>query len=470
MPLADCSRLGLAILGLFASLGWSCGQTLELKGLLPGPSGTMVSWEASGLSNVAFVVQWQDAFGEGLWRVPFPFSPLPSPAGQWLDPNATNRSGFYRVLAVPASQRGKLLLAAPGATYTTNQLSFFFRLAKIPVIPLYPVRPLKIVYETVTPLGARTIASGALLLPEGTGKALPMVSYQHGTIVQTNQAPSAMSLYTEFAVGVAFATSGYAACVPDYLGLGDTPGFHPYLHARSEATACLDMLRSSRDYCGQNGFPLTNKLFLCGYSQGGHATMALLREIETHHAAELEVTACAPMAGPYDLSGVTASNFLSGVAQPNPYYFLYFLAAFQDVYRLAPGLADLLRPPYNTTLPPLLNGSISSDIINTNLPSDPVQILKPEYLEAFRADPRHPLRLALLDNDVYRWTPRAPMRLYHCAGDHDVIIANSQVAFASFQSLGKTNIAFIDPLPATNHVGCSQPSLFDAKVWFDSLL
>src|SRR5262249_23460589 len=160
---------------------------------------------------------------------------------------------------------------------------------------------------------------------------------------------------------------------------GASPGLHPYHHARSEATACVDMLRAARTICATNGVPLTNQLFLCGYSQGGHATMALLRELETYHTNEITVTACAPMAGAYDLSGVTTANFLSGKSQPNPYYFIYLLAAYQEVYHLVPDLADLLAPPYNTTLPPLLNGASDGSDINLAMPTDPAQILKPEY-------------------------------------------------------------------------------------------
>jgi pimeloyl-ACP methyl ester carboxylesterase len=278
-----------------------------------------------------------------------------------------------------------------------------------------------------------------------------------------------MDLTGEVSVGLAFATTGYAAVVPDYLGLGDSPGFHPYHHARSEATACVDMLRAAKTFCAANGFVLTNQLFLCGYSQGGHATMALLRELETFHTNEFTVTACAPMAGAYDLSGVTTSNFLSGATPPNPYYFFYLLAAYQNVYHLAGSLSDLLASPYDTTLPPLLDGTRNGSQINTNLTADPTKILKPQYLADFRSNPRHPLRLALQENDLYRWRPRAPVRLYHCAADQDVIIANSQVALASFQALGATHVELIDPLPSAGHSGCSEPSLALAKAWFDSL-
>jgi len=355
------------------------------------------------------------------------------------------------------------------STFTKAYLSFVFVFGGVPITPQYDVRAYKVTYETITPLGARTRASGALLLPEGTGHPLPLACYQHGTITQTNKAPSSMDINGEVSVGLALATTGYAVAVPDYLGLGDSPGLHPFHHARSEATACIDMMRAAKTICATNGFPLTNRLFLAGYSQGGHVTMALLREIETFHTNEFAVTACAPMAGAYDLSGVTTLDFLSARAFPNPYYFLYLLAAYQDVYQLAPSLADLLTAPYNTTLPPLVQGNSTGDQMNAAMPTDPTQILKPEYLAAFKADPRHPLHLALQDNDLYRWRPVAPMRMYHCAGDQDVLIANSQVALASFQSLGATQVQLIDPQSTADHSGCAQPSLLAAKAWFDTL-
>jgi hypothetical protein len=442
--------------------------TLNLGSLNPSAGGWPLAWPSSG-TGVAYTVQFQDTLEDGVWRNPDSSAPFPLSSNSWIDTSTTNSARFYRVVSVPAAQRGKLLSAVLSNTLTSATLAFLFNAAGINITPQYNVRLYKLDYETITPLGARTLASGALLLPENTGVLLPLVSYQHGTITQTNDAPSSMDLFGEVSVGIAFATTGYAAVVPDYLGLGDSPGLHPYHHARSEATACVDMLRAAKGFCETNGFALTNKLFLCGYSQGGHATMALLRELETYHPNEFTVTACAPMAGAYDLSGVTASNFLSGATPPNPYYFLYLLAAYQSVYHLAGSLSDLLVPPYDTTLPPLLDGTHIGRDINTNLPPDPVQILKPAYLAEFRANPRHPLRLALADNDLYRWRPRAPMRLYHCAADQDVIIANSQVALASFQALGDTQVQLIDPLPTADHAGCSEPSLALTKEWFDML-
>src|SRR5262249_7610905 len=136
---------------------------------------------------------------------------------------------------------------------------------------------------------------------------------------------------------------------------------------------------------------------------------------------------------------------------------------------LAPSLGAMLAAPYDTTLPAMLRSNLTSTQINAAMPGAPVQILKPEVLAAFRNNPRHPLRLALQDNDLYRWIPKAPMRLYHCEADQDVPIANSEVALASFQALGDTQVQLIDPLPTGDQTACAQPSLLLAKTWFDSL-
>lgn len=431
------------------------------------PAGALrLEWPSLG-PDLAYTVQTRDRFGDGLWVLAPSGVPWPTALTEWTAPREAGMQ-FFRVLAVPMAERGKILSATLLDTLSRVTIQFLFNSAGIPIQAQYDVQVYKLVYETIGPWGGRTWASGTLSLPVGLAQPLPLASYQHGTIVRTNDAPSSGGGQEVF-IGVAFATTGYAGAIPDYLGLGTSEGLHPYHHARSEATACVDLLRAARAFCASNGWTLNGQLFLCGYSQGGHATMALHRELELYHTNEFEVTASAPMAGAYDLSGVTTTDVLSGRPQPNPYYFAYVLAAYQSVYKFAPSLADLLAPPWNTTLPPLFLGNSSSSQINAVMPSDPTRILKPEVLAAFRSNPHHPFRVALRDNDLYAWTPRAPMRLYHCSGDRDVIPANSQVALNSFHSRGATHVQLFDPVPGGDHGACAMPSLLAAKAWFDSL-
>ncbi|MFN0074264.1 MAG: lipase family protein, partial [Chloroflexota bacterium] len=111
-----------------------------------------------------------------------------------------------------------------------------------------------------------------------------------------------------------FASYGYAVVVADYLGLGSSPGYQAYCHARSEATCVVDALRAGKSLCASNNVTLNAQLFLAGYSQGGHVTMAAHRELETFHTNEFTVTASAPCAGPYDLGGVTIESLLTRVS------------------------------------------------------------------------------------------------------------------------------------------------------------
>jgi hypothetical protein len=122
--------------------------------------------------------------------------------------------------------------------------------------------------------------------------------------------------------------------------------------------------------------------------------------------------------------------------------------------------------------PPLLAGNSTGSNINLSMPpypTQPILILKPEYLADFKTNLHHPLRIALEDNDVYRWKPATPLRFYHCDSDQDVIKANSATAVAYLQSIGVTNTSLIDPLPTGGHNDCVLPSLVQAKAWFDSL-
>jgi hypothetical protein len=345
---------------------------------------------------------------------------------------------------------------------------FLFAFAGIPITPQHNVDVYKVVYDTVDPWGLPTRASAAVAVPATAGRSWPLLAYQHGTITTEMEAPSAGSS-TEGLLGVVLATSGYTSVLADYLGFGESPGRHPFHHAASTATSVVDAMRACRSLCATNGKALNGQVFLAGYSQGGHATLAVLRELEARHATEFPVTACAAMAGAYDLSGVTLTDALSDRRPPNAYYFAYLLQTLVDLYDLAPSYGSLLVPPYDTTIPALLASESDGGEINLAMPAIPNRILKPEYLAAVREDPDHPLRRALRDNDLTGFVPKAPLRLYHCSGDEDVLPANSVVARDRFAAAGVSGVLLVDPSAGADHGDCVEPALLAAKAWFDSL-
>jgi pimeloyl-ACP methyl ester carboxylesterase len=450
-------------------LAASHAQGLRLTAPLRTTNGLSLKWTNS-VAGQAYTLQSRNQVTNSLWLTLDATQPWPTMQTQWDETISSNQSArFYRVIAVPPATRGKLLSSNLLATYTTTQLNTIFASYGIPLTAQYGVKVYKLVYETIDPLGGRTQASGGQFLPQGVGKGLPLLSWQHGTTTMTNDVASRLN-YGDSDLGLVFASAGYATVLPDYLGMGDSPGSHPYVHARSEATAGVDMLRAARRYCASNSIALNGQIFLAGYSQGGHATMALHRELEKYHTNEFTITASAPMAGPYDMSGVELSDMLSARCPPNPYYYAYVVTAYQRVYGLAANWSSVFASPYNTTIPPLFNGNTDGSVIDGSLPACNLSsILTPALRSALQNDPDCLFRQALRDNDVDQWKPLAPMHMFHCAADADVPYANSQVAYSNFLARGASQVQFIDPLPSGNHDTCALPSLAGAKSWFDSL-
>jgi hypothetical protein len=319
----------------------------------------------------------------------------------------------------------------------------------------------------VDPFGLPITASGALFVPQGVAERMPLLSNQHGTEIYKQFAPSQNIIYSE---ALFYASAGYVTLMPDYLGLGESPGLHTYCHAKTEATAVVDMLRAVKTFCAENDIPLNSQLFLCGYSQGGHATVAAHREIERHHAGEFSVTASAPMAGPYDLSG-TLDFVFTKLDYPFPFYFAFILAAWLPIYDLADTLEELFAAPYDRTLVPRLNGRWTFGDASAAMAPNVQASLRPDFREALLSEPAHPFWRAAADNDLLDWAPRAPMRLYHCSGDEQVPYDNAVLAQRSYTEKGACCVEWIDPgaPQALNHNQCFWPSHLAAKSWFDSL-
>jgi len=433
------------------------------------PSGLILQWTDPTL-NRSYTVQTRDALNEGLWFAAPHSAPWPITTNQFLDTRTNVARRFFRVVAAPKADRGLLLSTSNLTNYSPTFLNSLFQNADIPVTAQNGVTVHKLVYETVGPWGGKIQASGLLAVPQTNGPAWPLVSYQHGTMTKKSDAPSAAPL-GEGILGLVFASTGYVAVLPDYLGLGDSSDTQFYYHARSTATTCVDLLRAARAFCTNQSIALNGKVFLCGFSQGGHATLATLREIEAFHTNEFTVTAAAPMAGAYDISGEALVDFLSGRPNSGVFFSLLF-ASYQAIYQLAPGWADLLQSPYDVNLPPKLNGQYSFTEIENVLPiTGFLDALQPPYLDALRNQPNHPLRLALRDNDVIEWKPLAPLRLYHAHADEVVLYTNAVVTKNSFHRRGATHVQLIDPdqIIDHNHGSSFWPSMQLAKTWFDSL-
>ena len=325
----------------------------------------------------------------------------------------------------------------------------------------------KILYFTPNHNGDLVLCSGAIYLPKGTTCPSPVLSWQHGTSANDTWVPS--NIYSDNnVIGVVAASHGYIVMMSDFIGLGDGVGFHNYVHADTEASSTIDLILLGKEFAYDKGVMPSAQLFLMGYSQGGHATMAAVREIEQNYNTQLQVTASVPMAGPYSMSGAMRDLMESGMPYPNPGYLPYVLFSYQNIYNLFDDITEVLLAPYNQYLFGMYSGSFSMYEINQTLPENPIEIFQDEYYQDFLTDPNHPFNLALIDNDVYNFIPESPMKLLHCNGDDNIPYENSEIAYNFFVE-GGANDVYLEDGGDFGHVACAQLAIIGSKLWIDSM-
>lgn len=375
--------------------------------------------------------------------------------------------------------RGSLAERTLIGTYTAKQAdSLMTVLTRGGIASLFPskydIEVYRVIYNTPDPFNKMTKASGLVIIPKGQTKAVPLVSYQHGTITKKTDAPSNMTS-SEIGIGLIMSASGgFTVSMPDYLGFGTSAGLysgiHPYIHSATEASACIDMMRATRNLLKDNpSVTLNEQVFLVGYSQGGHATMAALKEIEEKYANEFKIEAAAPMAGPYDLSRTQAETIIAPKPFAAPYFLPQLLLAYNDIYKLYGPTSRFLKAPYDATLPPLFTGSTSASAITSAMPAIPREIIEANTYSDFTNNfYSNPLRNALRENDLINWAPKSVVKMYHCQTDNLVPYQNSTVALESFKQRGASQVSLVDVGNMT-HSGCAPFALIASYNWFLTL-
>lgn len=389
----------------------------------------------------------------------------------------------------PGPSRGELL-ADPALvrTVTTSELLTDLNEPVNQALLLQAGAPLcdfavyKIRYATLDDRGATTDASGAVMAPTGTGArcsgARPVVLYARGTstdrdadLTLLDNAQNAEGLL----IAAFFASQGFLVVAPNYTGYDtSTLGHHPYLVADAQAADMVDALAAARGalpLAAASGTTDDGRLYVTGYSQGGHVAMATQRALERAGQA---VTASAPMSGPYALSAfvdaVFAGRVNGGATVLGSFLFTSYQRAYGDVYASPatmfeaqyadeieslfpsdgprsqlydegklprdaffslvppePAYADITPPATPEPLAPLFErGFAASDFLIRNdyrlaylqdMAAHPDGFW-PETTDAGRPDaPQLPLRQALARNDLRSFNPRAPTLL--CGGHDD---------------------------------------------------
>jgi len=330
---------------------------------------------------------------------------------------------------------------------------------------VYGFKRYKLAYKTNDLKGNEVESAGLLILPDTTG-SFPMYVYQHGTLFGRSELPSSNPQYREGdAAGYCFASLGYVAVLTDYLGFGDGTGVHPYLHAASEAWTGRDMMRASRVAVKELGAELNSQLFIAGYSQGGHAAMALARLLEQDPSREFQITALAPMAGPYALAE-TVTEVIANPSEHSASEAAYLLLGLNSTYSLYENLNEVILEQYVSTVEPLFDGTHDWKSVLEKLSMRPDQLIQPLYLKGVQEDPNFKFIQALQENEVYHWRPSFPVRFYHGHADREVPFSNSEVAYDYFTALG-VDVQLVN-VGELDHSSAAPLAFGQAALWFET--
>lgn len=316
----------------------------------------------------------------------------------------------------------------------------------------YDVELFRVKYKT-TYKDTEIIASGMVILPKTTD-AVGMVSFQHGTIMDYDDAPSALPLNDqEHILYAALGSAGFIGVVPDYVGFGESKNIlHPYYVEEVTASAVIDNLKAAREWAAEKGINFNKKLFLAGYSQGGYATMAAHKAIETNGLPGFNLTASFPASGGYDIKGMQ-EYFFAQQTYDQPHYLAYVAMSYQSYYNWTGVLADFFKEPYASRIPALFNGTKSASEINGQLTETIADLINTDLVQHIDTDARYEYLVdAFHENSLLDWTPTIKMYMYHGDADTTVPYANSVHTYNVFLDNGaSTNVVTFTNLPGATH-------------------
>jgi pimeloyl-ACP methyl ester carboxylesterase len=353
--------------------------------------------------------------------------------------------GFQKVASYPT--------AGDARAYFEDWIAFYqdyYQFPEnLPVTFAYGFDSYKVTYctnDAVLPgqsFARTTTVTGMISVPRKAGP-LPTVAYQHGTSVSFYDAPSNPNIAGEFSASgesfegppsaAVFAGNGFIHIAPDYLGLGQsTVPRHRYFHAATEASSAIDLLTAAQPVLAELKVRQNGRLFTFGFSQGGHAALALQRELER---LRVKVSGTAIVGGILDVERWFLVSLEKEDSIAQALYASYLLLAYDDIYDVYDSTADVFRRRYANVVEGLFDMRHYFDDVMFALPPPGRDLLRPAYYAQVTTRRDDPMRVRLRENAVDRWRPDAPVRVYHSQTDEEAPYGDALVSVERLRQRG----------------------------------
>ncbi|MCQ9633571.1 T9SS type A sorting domain-containing protein [Chryseobacterium sp. WG23] len=333
----------------------------------------------------------------------------------------------------------------------------------------------KITYYTRNENNNLVKATGLLMYPN-VGYKLSTIVSDHGTTDSRQNVPSNLkgTMVAGFVLELSHALNGYILMAPDYVGMGDGDGVHPYVDYATEAGATIDFVTAANKVLAQLGVKRYDEYFLAGYSQGAHAAMSTIKRLSISNPGNLKFKYAYMGDGPYDFSGVTLQK---GILEKDIYPFTAFIA------NVINSCNNTGFKTYNNNISEVISAEYL-DRYNYHVVQDnggllwgPLlwrKLLTESFVNDATNNPNHVLRQCLKPKDVYDWYNKTPMTLGHSTVDLAIPPENTsktidvQRGYYPWWDLNKYKLEsfYWGPL---GHVGGALPFLLASNAKFNTL-
>jgi len=317
--------------------------------------------------------------------------------------------------------------------------------------------------------GKTITASGLVCVPVTNGENFPVVSFQHGTLVAKNEAPTA-SFSTVTSISIASLSGlGYILLIPDLIGFGSSfEYFHPYLVKKSNVDAVSAMLNSLTDLPNGalSGTNPNDSLFLAGYSQGGWITLAAMQELENNNNGwNLIGTACG--AGPYNPEQLM-QYVLKQESYPKPFFLAYVLLSFVEDGTITQGMEHYFNEPYAAKIPALFDGTLNGTAIDAELTTSTHDLMQAGLFSYHEGTEYNELKASFSKNKVDAWQNQTPLMLLHGTNDTYIPQELSDSIYSQFIASGSEQVQY-ETIPFADHNSAAIPAIARSIEWFQQL-
>ena len=343
--------------------------------------------------------------------------------------------------------------------------------------------------------GKKDLVTGLLAVPVGIdSKALPLLSWQHGTTFTANEAPSGImkddelqakpvgSVYegqvrsTETLFNVQrFAGNGYVVAAADYNGLGDSKTPQYFFVDKPTTKATTGMIDAAKAILQKLGLT-TIGLYLNGWSQGAGSTLFLEKNQEGKgnpitKAAHSSVTNL-PVAVSYWFNEFDGDPLWLTTCIP------MVIGGYQEYYDIHGLMERAIKPEYLRTAERIYEGKINWDKVGAprnpgegllGLPKTGKELLTAKFLRDFN-EGKGEFYKRIQENNIFTEKFTHPSRFYYGGEDYTIAPGATEEAVEFYAPMATGVLVGDEATHRSNFLGSLYGSALnpqdDIYTWF----